>query len=364
MKIYLVGGAVRDELLNQPVKEKDWVVVGATPDEMLSKGFYPVGKDFPVFLHPSTKEEYALARTERKMGRGYTGFQFNADPSITLIEDLKRRDLTINAMAKTEEGTLIDPYGGQEDLKNHILRHVSEAFIEDPVRILRIARFAARLNFKIADETLALMKTMVESGEIDALVPERVWKEFERALKEPYPEHFFATLAACGALAKLFPEMDYPGAGMTALKKSKFISSNGIVRFAALLHPLTNTKLTQFAQKYRIPRDYVELAQIVSITKTSYGIIFTLTPDAILDFFIKTDAFRREKRFLDILCALEACQDESFTPFWLDCYEFVKSLPIHSLITGLPKNQIANQIENARIKLIKEWLTRFLKKRS
>ena len=211
MEIYIVGGAVRDELLGLPVKEKDWVVVGSTPEEMKTLGFQQVGKDFPVFLHPETHEEYALARTERKTGRGYTQFTCYAAPDVTLEEDLKRRDLTINAMAKTPDGVLIDPYGGQKDLKNKLLRHTSDAFTEDPVRILRIARFAARyadLGFKVADETMPLLRKIVEMGEVDALVPERVWQEVASALCEKNPEIFFTVLKDCGALKVIFPELD------------------------------------------------------------------------------------------------------------------------------------------------------------
>src|SRR3954467_2091272 len=194
VKIYIVGGAVRDELLGLPVKERDYVVVGATPEDMARQGYKPVGKDFPVFLHPKTHEEYALARTERKSGRGYKGFTVHASPEVTLEEDLKRRDLTINAMARAGDGTLIDPYGGKRDLEQGILRHVSEAFAEDPVRILRVARFAARFGFKVAPETMALMRKMVESGETDYLVPERVWQEFAKGLMEREPERMFEVL--------------------------------------------------------------------------------------------------------------------------------------------------------------------------
>ncbi|MBL8250581.1 MAG: multifunctional CCA tRNA nucleotidyl transferase/2'3'-cyclic phosphodiesterase/2'nucleotidase/phosphatase, partial [Candidatus Competibacter sp.] len=211
MTIYLVGGAVRDELLGLPVKERDWVVVGATPEELLARGFQPVGKDFPVFLHPRTREEYALARTERKTAPGYYGFDIRAGSEVTLEDDLLRRDLTINAMARDGQGRLIDPYHGRRDLEARRLRHVSPAFAEDPVRILRLARFSARyaaLGFQVAPETLALMRQMVASGEVDALVPERVWAETVRALGEIRPERFFETLRACGALARIFPEID------------------------------------------------------------------------------------------------------------------------------------------------------------
>jgi tRNA nucleotidyltransferase (CCA-adding enzyme) len=211
MKRFLVGGAVRDELLGLPVKERDWVVVGATPEEMVAQGFRPVGKDFPVFLDPKTHEEHALARTERKSARGYRGFTVHASPDVTLEQDLERRDLTVNAIARDETGVMVDPYGGQRDLKARVLRHVSPAFVEDPVRVLRVARFHARfapLGFVVAAETLALMRRMVDNGEVDALVPERVWQEMSRALMYDAPSVFFQTLRACGALARVLPEVD------------------------------------------------------------------------------------------------------------------------------------------------------------
>ena len=211
MKAFLVGGAVRDRLLGRPVTERDYVVVGATTEQMLAQGFQRVGKDFPVFLHPETKDEYALARTERKTAPGYRGFAVHADPDVTLEEDLRRRDLTINALAQDERGRLIDLYGGLADLEDRVLRHVSSAFAEDPVRILRVARFAARfagLGFRVAEETMRLMGAMVEAGEVDALVPERVWQELVRALSEDRPSVFFRVLRACGALGRLLPELD------------------------------------------------------------------------------------------------------------------------------------------------------------
>jgi tRNA nucleotidyltransferase (CCA-adding enzyme) len=211
METYLVGGAVRDQLLNYPVTERDWVVLGETPESMVRQGFRPVGKDFPVFLHPQSREEYALARTERKIARGYKGFSVHATPEVSLQQDLLRRDLTINAIAMTPQGEIIDPYNGQDDLQQRIFRHISPAFAEDPVRILRVARFAARyahLGFTLAEETRVLMQAMVKAGEVDALVPERVWAELLKALKEPAPSAFFYTLKNCGALAKIFPEID------------------------------------------------------------------------------------------------------------------------------------------------------------
>ena len=236
MEIYLVGGAVRDKRLGLPVRERDWVVVGATPQELLSQGYKPVGRDFPVFLHPVSKEEYALARTERKTGPGYTGFETCSDPTITLEEDLRRRDLTINAMAETPGGELIDPYGGVEDLDNGLLRHVSPAFAEDPVRILRVARFAARFahrGFRVAHQTNALMRQMVENGEVDHLVPERVWSEFARALEAKTPERFFDVLYGCGALARLFPEIETTlpaSAPRTARPRGRHVSRLAVQR--------------------------------------------------------------------------------------------------------------------------------------
>jgi hypothetical protein len=229
VKVYLVGGAVRDELLGLPVKERDYVVVGTTAEEMVKKGFKPVGKDFPVFLHPVTHEEYALARTERKSGRGYKGFKVYASPEVTLEEDLERRDLTINAMAKAQDGTLIDPFGGEKDLASRVLRHVSEAFAEDPVRILRVARFAARFRFSVHKATMELMRSMVASGEADYLVPERVWQEFSRGLAEEHPELMLEVLERCGFLRKAFP-------GLSSWPR-RFAGSIP-VRFALLAWPL------------------------------------------------------------------------------------------------------------------------------
>lgn len=257
MEIYLVGGAVRDKLLNLPVTERDWVVIGETPESMLEQGFRPVGKDFPVFLHPESHEEYALARTERKTAHGYKGFSVYSAPDVSLEEDLIRRDLTINAMAMTPEGQLIDPYGGRQDLARRIFRHVSPAFSEDPVRILRVARFAARyahLGFTLAEETGHLMQAMVDAGEVDYLVPERVWAELLKALNEATPAAFFCTLKDCGALAKIFPELDnlfgvpqpeqhHPEIdtgihSLMCLEQAALLSSSPEVRFAALVHDL------------------------------------------------------------------------------------------------------------------------------
>lgn len=309
MKVYLVGGAVRDQLLNLPVKEKDWVVVGATVDEMVKQGFVQVGKDFPVFLHPKTREEYALARRERKIGKGYTGFDFDASAEVSLEEDLLRRDLTINAMAQSPMGELIDPYHGKKDLEKKLLRHVSPAFIEDPVRILRVARFAARyanLGFRVAPETMDLMKSMVVGGEVNALVAERVWKEFERALSEPRPEQFFKVLADCGALAILFPAVRIGGYGVTALMQASQLASNMVIRFAALLHDLSIAQIQDICKAYRIPAAYKELALLVVQYSAIYLHARKLQAKQILELLQKTDAFRRETRFNNFLISCQA----------------------------------------------------------
>jgi tRNA nucleotidyltransferase (CCA-adding enzyme) len=263
MQVYLVGGAVRDELLGLPVTERDWVAVGATPLDMERDGFRPVGREFPVFLHPQTSEEYALARQERKTGRGYRGFETQYSPQVTLEEDLLRRDLTINAMARDLDGTLIDPYGGREDLRTRQLRHVSPAFVEDPVRVLRVARFAARfaeLGFQVAAETRALMQAMVANGEVAALVPERVWREMERALNESRPEVFFDTLQDCGALEVVMPELHWQAADRDALRAAVTLSREGNVRFAALAGGSSESAVEALCERLRAPSPYRELA--------------------------------------------------------------------------------------------------------
>jgi tRNA nucleotidyltransferase (CCA-adding enzyme) len=294
VKVYLVGGAVRDELLGLAVKERDYVVVGATPEEMVRLGFKPVGKDFPVFLHPKTHEEHALARTERKSGRGYKGFKVYASPEVTLEEDLRRRDLTINAMARAEDGTLIDPFGGKRDLEARVLRHVSEAFAEDPVRILRVARFAARFGFAVADSTMQLMKNMVASGEADYLVSERVWQEFARGLAEPRPQLMFEVLERCGLMPKLLPEL-------RQVPPTLAKGSSVPVRFALLAWPLGDSQVKALCERLRAPNEVRELALAASRHRAALKSAGTASADALLGLLKGVDAFRRPERFAELL---------------------------------------------------------------
>ncbi|MEH6911992.1 MAG: multifunctional CCA tRNA nucleotidyl transferase/2'3'-cyclic phosphodiesterase/2'nucleotidase/phosphatase [Oceanicoccus sp.] len=300
MKIYLVGGAVRDKLLGYPYSERDWVVVGATAEQLISLGYQPVGKDFPVFLHPKTKEEYALARTERKSGPGYTGFDCYASPEVTLEEDLQRRDLTINAIAEDDNGTIIDPYDGQQDLAKKILRHVSPAFEEDPLRILRVARFSARyrhMGFTLADETLLLMKKISAGEELLSLPAERVWKEMYRSLSERSPDVFFTTLQQCGALKKLMPELDETvDTIVEPLQKAATKGLPDVVRFATMFVAIEAVQAENFCQRIRAPREFRELALLVSRFSARCKDNFS-SPDQVLTLLENLDPFRRPERF-------------------------------------------------------------------
>lgn len=341
MKIYLVGGAVRDKLLGLPVKDKDYVVVGATPEEMLARGFKMVGNDFPVFLHPQTKCEYALARTERKVAPGYKGFVVHARPDVTLEQDLERRDLTINAMAESDTGELIDPFGGARDLRQGILRHVSPAFAEDPLRVLRVARFAARFGFRVADETLALMRDLVDRGEMETLVPERVWSELERALAENMPWRFIEVLRDCGANGRLFPEIEalfgvpqppkyHPEIDtgvhtLLVLRQATALSTDTQVRFAALVHDLgkgatprdqwpkhiahdrRGVPLVQaLCARLRAPHGYRDLAVRVAQYHLIAHLAQALRPSTVLRLLEGLDAFRRPERVEPFLLACTA----------------------------------------------------------
>jgi tRNA nucleotidyltransferase (CCA-adding enzyme) len=315
MQAYVVGGAVRDELLGLPVQDHDWVVVGATPEQMVAQGFRPVGKDFPVFLHPETQEEYALARTERKTAPGYHGFVFHTSPDVKLEDDLVRRDLTINAMARAEDGSIVDPYGGRRDLQDRVFRHVSDAFAEDPVRILRLARFAARFpDFRVAESTNALMRRMVEDGEADALVPERVWQELSRGLMEQKPSRMFDVLRDCGALARILPELDAGAAGMAAIDRAAGRGLALPVRLAVLLHDLAPQVIADLSKRLRVPTDCRDLAVMTAREHGTVGSAPALAPDAIVALFERCDGFRKPERFADMLLACACAAGEGDYP--------------------------------------------------
>jgi tRNA nucleotidyltransferase (CCA-adding enzyme) len=306
---YEVGGAVRDALLGLPVSDRDWVVVGATPERMAALGFRPVGRDFPVFLHPRTHEEYALARTERKTARGYRGFQVSCAPDVTLEDDLRRRDLTINAMARAPSGALIDPWGGERDLRARVLRHVGEAFAEDPVRILRLARFAARFaDFGVAPETEALMRSMVAAGEVDALVPERVWQELARGLAERAPSRMLEVLHGCGALGRLAPAIDatWDAALARVLEAAAAADAPLAARFAALLHRLAPDEVEPTCGRLRAPNDARDLARLAVAEHRAIAGARALAPPATLALLERCDALRKPARFEALLAACDA----------------------------------------------------------
>lgn len=407
MQIYLVGGAVRDRLLNRPVTERDWVVVGSTPEQMITDGFKPVGKDFPVFLHPKTHEEYALARTERKTAAGYHGFTFHADENVTLEEDLARRDLTVNAIAEDDNGKLIDPFNGVQDINNKTLRHVSAAFAEDPVRILRIARFAARYasyGFTIAEETLSLMSQMVNDGEVNALVAERVWQETQKALSESTPSIFFNTLKKCGALNILFPEIhrlfgvpqpeqyhpeiDTGIHTLMVVDAAAKLSDDPATRFAALTHDLGKgstpldewpthhgheqrsvTLVKALCERLKTPSSYKDLAMLAAEFHGHVHKVKELRPNTIVMVLERCDVFRKPERFEQLLIACEA--DSRGRTGWEDkpypqrawfsqCAEAARNVDIQELIKqGLSGEQLKQAIHEKRIRVVKE-----LKKRS
>lgn len=403
MKTYLVGGAVRDQLLHLPVHEKDWVVVGATPEIMLAQSFKTVGKDFPVFLHPTTQEEYALARRERKTGVGYTGFDCIADPTITLDEDLARRDLTINAIAQSDDGTLIDPYNGQHDLQKKILRHVSPAFIEDPLRVLRVARFAARffkLGFTVAPETMALMRTITDSGELTHLVPERIWKETEKALNEKTPSVFFKVLRDCGALDILMPEINnlfgvpqppqyHPEIDtgihtMMVVDAAARANEDTMTRFAALIHDLGKgitpkeewprhigheeksvALIETLCERLRCPREFKELAITVARYHTHCHRALELKPSTLVDLFESLDAFRRPQRFTQILAACAAdfhgrtgFENKTYEParFLKTAFSIANAVSTQPLIdAGVTGKAFGEKLRVLRINAIKQY---------
>ena len=402
MKTYLVGGAVRDALLGLPVQDRDWVVVGTTPEAMLALGFTPVGRDFPVFLHPQTHEEHALARTERKSAPGYRGFVVHASPQVTLEEDLARRDLTINAMAQQPGSTLIDPYHGQRDLQDKVLRHVSEAFAEDPLRILRVARFAARFaDFSIAPETMGLMAAMVHEGEADALVPERVWQELSRGLMEQRPSRMFETLRECGALARILPEVnalwgvpqraehhpeiDTGWHQMMVLDMAAQLQAGLAVRFACLCHDLGKASTpaaewprhlgheersarlaARLCKRWRVPAECRELAEVLAREHGNVHRSDSLKAAALMRLFERCDALRRPARFVDALLACEADargrlglerRDYKPRPRLAQALQAVLAVPseqvsAQALAQGLSGEQVGQRVRQARIKAL------------
>ena len=403
MKSYLVGGAVRDALLGLPVKDKDWVVVGATPQQMLDAGYQQVGRDFPVFLHPETHEEYALARTERKSGSGYTGFTCYAAPDVTLEQDLLRRDLTVNALAQDAEGNIVDPYHGQSDLRQRLLRHVSPAFSEDPLRVLRVARFAARyahLSFRIADETMTLMRDMTDAGELEHLTPERVWKETEGALGTRNPQVFFQTLRDCGALKVLFPELDalygvpapakwHPEIDtgihtMMTLTMAAMLSPDIDIRFATLCHDLgkgltpkalwprhhghgpAGVKLVeQLCARLRVPNEMRDLAKVVAEFHDLIHTFPILKPATIVKLFDSLDAWRKPQRVEQLALTSEA--DVRGRTGFEDCdypqgrllreaWEAAKSVANKEVIdAGFKGPEIREELTRRRIQAVALW---------
>ena len=403
MKTYLVGGAVRDQLLGLPTHEYDWVVVGATPQEMLAQGYQQVGKDFPVFLHPETHDEHALARTERKSGSGYTGFICHADPEVTLEQDLLRRDLTINAIAQDSDGSLIDPYHGRRDLELRILRHVSPAFSEDPLRVLRIARFAARfhlLGFTIAPETQALMKQIVNSGEIAHLTAERAWKETEKALSTQSPQVFFQVLRDCGALAVLFPEIDnlfgvpapekwHPEIDtgvhvLMVLEVAAQLSDDVDIRFSALLHDvgkgltpkeewphhhghgLAGVRLVEnICQRFKIPTSTRELARLVSEFHDQIHTIYKLRASTLLNLFNTIDVWRKPSRLEQMALVSEAdyrgragWQNRAYpqADYLKQAYAVANSVSVKDIVdAGYTGAEIKNQLNQRRTSALAQW---------
>ena len=401
MQVYLVGGAVRDQLLGHPYHEKDYVVVGATPEQMLAQGYQPVGKDFPVFLHPETKDEYALARTERKSGHGYHGFEFYTDVAVTLEQDLIRRDLTINAIAKDDDGNLYDPYDGQKDLDQRILRHVSSAFVEDPLRVLRIARFAARyksLGFKVADETLALMKELAESGELEALTPERVWKETSRALMEDHADEYFEVLRTCGALKVLFPEIDalygipqrpeyHPEIDcgihtMMSLQQACRANYSLDVRFAVLVHDLGKAltpadelprhimheergikPVNVVCDRLRVPTNTKQLALAVCKEHLKCHQALTLKPGTLWRLLQRLDVLRRPERVEAFVQACECdsrgrlgLEDRDYpqAQYVLDAMQVVRSIKAQDLPPEIQGPDIGEMLIERRIDALAE----------
>jgi len=344
LDVYVVGGAVRDELLGLPAGDRDWVVVGATPEEMTRRGFMPVGGDFPVFLHPVTKEEYALARTERKSGRGYRGFTFYTGPDVTLADDLRRRDLRVNAMARAPDGTLIDPLGGLEDLRNRILHHVGPAFSEDPVRILRLARFAARFaDFSVAPETLALCRDMVQAGEVDALVPERVWREIARGLMSDHPARMLDVLAEVQALLRVLPGLRVNDAVRVQLARAVEAGLPLPARYAVLCAQSDDPQT--LSAHLKIPHDCADHARLLPLICAQVGVT---APDAMLTLIERTDGLRKPERFVSLFATAAVCTPVDVA-LWQRRLDVVRSVKAGEIAQSVSPATIKTAVRQARL---------------
>lgn len=367
MKTYLVGGAVRDKLLGSHPKDYDWVVEGATRDDMLKLGYKPIPnnqeiKELPVFLHPETKEEYALARCEKRIGQGHTGFEFDTSPAITLKDDLKRRDLTINAMAMPFDegklGELIDPYDGKTDLEQRILRHVSPAFVEDPLRLIRTARFAACLGFDVASETIALMQHMVKEDKISELSTDRIWQELHRALMGAHPENFFDVLKKCGAESVLFPHMKIPEPGVNALQRAAAHQDSAPIRFAALMHDLTQDEIITFCKQFNVPNQYRDLALLTNQHLAQFRRVPELDAKELLVLLTNMGAFHNKDRFNDCLHVFERCtQEPSSAEQVRQAFQAAKSINTKELAAKYLGHEITRKIQITRIEAIQQCMS-------
>ncbi len=387
MKTYLVGGAVRDKLLGIPTEDRDWVVIGSSPASMVELGYRQVGKDFPVFLHPTTKEQYALARTEKKIGFGHTAFDFNVSSTVTLEDDLKRRDLTINAIAENHDGKLIDPFGGLSDIKNKLLKHVSDAFYEDPLRVLRVARFHAKLaslGFSISPDTLSIMSEISKSGELKELSPERIWQEFQKSLATPSPDKFFLTLEKCGALKALLPEMNIKLQTLNSVRYTSTLTKETNVRYAALMHDIGNSLSDNSEQakhpnsqayelecqslikkRFNVPNDHAVLAALVCEHHEKMGRLKQLGAEELLSIIESLDAIRRPERYERFLAAYEAIftassenADYSQVNLLSEILKIISNVDVKKLLQNQPGQKAHEVVRQHRLQLINKHITK------
>ena len=386
MKTYLVGGAVRDKLLGIPTEDRDWVVIGSSPAGMLELGYVQVGNDFPVFLHPTTKEQYALARTEKKIGFGHTAFDFNISSKVTLEDDLKRRDLTINAIAESNDGKLIDPFGGVSDIKNKLLKHVSNAFYEDPLRVLRVARFHAKLaslGFSISPDTLSIMSEISQSGELETLSPERIWQEFQKSLATPTPDKFILTLEECGALKALLPELTIKLQTLNSLRCASTLSKETNIRYAALMHDIGNSLLdnsrqaklansqvyelkfqSEVKKRFKVPNDHGALAALVCEHHEKMSRLKQLGAEELLSIIESSDAIRRPERFEKFLTVCEAISKASLrhenntqNNLLSEVLKIVSDVDVKTLMQNQPEQKAREVIRQHRLQIINKYVT-------